>query len=47
MKKSTGTDLGIIIGFFAALLMENPIWILIGIIAGSIYDLTGKKGSKK
>ncbi|WP_182440597.1 MULTISPECIES: hypothetical protein [Clostridia] len=42
-KKESGTDLGIVIGFFAALLLKNPLWILIGIVAGSIYDMFKKK----
>ncbi|MCB6203880.1 hypothetical protein [Extibacter muris] len=40
--KCNGTEAGIVLGFFAALLFDNTLLILLGIAIGSLYDKRGK-----
>lgn len=40
--KCNGTEFGVVLGFFAALLLENTLFILLGIVMGSLYDKRGK-----
>lgn len=40
-------DIGIVLGFFSALLLENPMMILIGVMAGLFWDKAEKGKSKR
>lgn len=40
--KCNGTEFGVVLGFFGALLFENTLLILLGIAIGSLYDKRGK-----
>lgn len=42
--KCKKSDIGIVIGFFSAMLLENPIFILIGVAAGLLWDQAESKG---
>lgn len=45
--RGKGTEIGVVVGFFSALLLENPMFILIGIMAGVLYDANKKKSTKR
>ncbi|WP_157039375.1 hypothetical protein [Dorea sp. D27] len=40
--RCNGTEAGVALGFFAALLFDNTLFILLGIAIGSLYDKRGK-----